>query len=140
MSTKHVEYFYHRQACAICRAARRYVFGYGADVRHWVDADAQPVDADGAFALARRARVVLAARNGQLIRFDMTGVSTEKPGGRAPTRRQLLEAILAPSGNLRAPTLLANGYLVVGFYEQALATALTSPAAGTARVARLPRG
>lgn len=135
MSTFDIEYFYHRRACVMCRAARRYIDGYGLAVRTTIDADAQPVDADAAHDLALRASWILAARNGQLVRLSMTA---DKP----PTRRQLLDVILAPSGNLRAPTLLCRGYLVVGFHEHALAEALgvTRSPAETGPAARLLPG
>ena len=132
MNDVDIEYFYHRQACVMCHATRRYIEGSGWTVRTVVDADAQPFDADGAYALASRAEWVLAARSGHLIRFAMTA---EKP----PTRRQVLDAILAPSGQLRAPVLLVQGYLVVGFHEGALAEALTRRA-GKGRAARLLPG
>ena len=130
-----IEYFYHRRACVMCHAARRYIDGYGLAVNTLIDADAQPVNADAAYDLARRASWVLAARGGQLARFSMTA---EKP----PTRRQLLDVILAPSGHLRAPTLLCRGYLVVGFHEHALAEALalTRSPAETSPAARLLPG
>ena len=133
MNVINIEYFYYRRACVMCRAARRYIDGYGLAVRTSVDADARPVDADGAHALARRAHTVLVARGGQLKRFDMTAA-------RPPGRRQLLESILAPSGYLRAPALLAQGYLVIGFHERALAEAFTRVRAGTDPAARLLPG
>lgn len=119
----------------MCHAARRYIDGYRLAVNTLIDADAQPVNADAAHDLARRATWVLAARSGQLVRFSM---AAEKP----PTRRQLLDVILAPSSHLRAPTLLCRGYLVVGFHEHALAEALalTRSPAETDPAARLLPG
>ena len=46
-------------------------------------------------------------------------VDSFKPGGAAP--KQVVEAMLGPTGNLRAPTLRVGKTVVVGFNEEAYA-------------------
>lgn len=125
MNRSNIEYFYYRRACVMCHATRRCIDGAGLSIQTLHDADARPLDGEGAYALTGRAQRVLAVRKGQLLRFDLEGV-------RPPTRRQLLEVMLAPSCNLRAPAVLTGGCLVIGFHEGALAEAfaLTRARAG----------
>jgi len=44
-------------------------------------------------------------------------VDSFKPGGAAP--KQVVEAMLGPTGNLRAPTLQVGKTVLVGFNEEA---------------------
>ncbi len=44
-------------------------------------------------------------------------VETFKPGGKAP--KALVDAMLGPTGNLRAPTLRSGKTVLVGFNEEA---------------------
>ena len=43
-------------------------------------------------------------------------VSRWKPGGKAPA--EVVDALLGPTGNLRAPTIVAGKTLLVGFNEE----------------------
>jgi len=58
--------------------------------------------------LARAARRVVVAKGGKV---------RELPGGRAG--REVVEAMLGPTGNLRAPAVRAGSTVLVGFEERA---------------------
>ena len=104
---------YCRRACAICRLAEEFITSRGVSIAEWMDADEAPLDSEAALELARSAERVWVIRAGKLSRYDMA-----KP----PGTQALLSQILAPSGSLRAPSVLVNGCLLVGFqraaYEQ----------------------
>lgn len=108
-----VAYYYRRRACAMCRKTQAVLDAHRLVPQLLEDADANPVDGERAHDLAGRVARVLVARGGQLLTFDMRD--------KAPTRRQLLEVILAPSGNLRAPALIVADHLLVGYHADALA-------------------
>lgn len=59
--------------------------------------------------LLRESSRVLVAKGKKLEEF--------RPGGKAP--RGLVEKLLGPTGNLRAPTIRMGRTLLVGFHEDA---------------------
>ena len=67
-----------------------------------------------AAALVRAASTVVVAKGKK--------VQTFKPAGKAP--KEVVEAMLGPTGNLRAPTLRAGKTVLVGFDEESYAAAL----------------
>lgn len=70
--------------------------------------------ADDARALALAATTVTVVKGKQ--------VQTFKPAGKAPA--ELVEAMLGPTGNLRAPTLVSGKHVLVGFSEASYAELL----------------
>ena len=64
--------------------------------------------AEDARSLAAAAATVIVAKGKQVQSF--------KPGGK-PTR-EVIEAMLGPTGNLRAPTIVVGKTLVVGYSEE----------------------
>jgi arsenate reductase-like glutaredoxin family protein len=69
--------------------------------------------ADDALTLARRAKQVVVAKGKKVTRFE-TKSALKKPD-------ELAAAMLGPTGNLRAPTILSGKTLLVGFNEEAYA-------------------
>jgi hypothetical protein len=60
-----------------------------------------------AAAIAKQASVVIVAKGAKVREF--------KPGGRAG--REIVDAMLGPTGNLRAPTIRRGKVVLVGFNE-----------------------
>ena len=58
--------------------------------------------------IAKRASAVFVAKGAKLSAF--------KPGGKAG--KELLDAMLGPTGNLRAPTIRRGKMVLVGFNEE----------------------
>jgi len=69
---------------------------------------------DDAARLARDATRVIVAKGKKVIEFQT--------GGKAPS--QCVDAMLGPTGNLRAPTLRVGKTLLVGFDEDAYRAAM----------------
>jgi hypothetical protein len=65
----------------------------------------------GALALARSALTVVVGKGKKVLTFDMKA--------NPPDEETLAQAILGPTGNLKAPTLSLGGTLLVGFSEAA---------------------
>jgi hypothetical protein len=63
-------------------------------------------------ALARAAHEIWVAKGRKTVYFDMR----KNP----PSDDDLLAALLGPSGNLRAPTIIAGKKMFVGFSQSAL--------------------
>ena len=70
---------------------------------------------DDAVALARQCHTVIVAKGRKVTTFDVSG----GPG------REAVDAMLGPTGNLRAPTVHAGKTLLVGFNEAQYAVVLT---------------
>jgi hypothetical protein len=81
-----------------------------------VDARKEPLGRAEAVALARKADRVVAAKGKKVVTFDM---KRDPPDDDA-----LAEALLGPTGNLRAPALRVGRTLLVGFGEEAYRQAL----------------
>ena len=64
-----------------------------------------------ALELARRAKIVIAAKGPRVVRYDLAKDR--------PTDAALLEVLLGPTGNLRAPTVVVGTTLLVGFADAA---------------------
>lgn len=75
------------------------------------DAGKRRFTKDEVLLLARRVSRIIAARGRGTIMIDM-----QKD---CPSDADLLKLLLGPSGNLRAPTVLKGGTLLVGFNEGA---------------------
>jgi len=70
-------------------------------------ADKQPIDADGALALARKAKRLVVAKGSKVVDVAVTAAT--------PTDDELRALVIGPSGKLRAPALRVGDTLVVGF-------------------------
>ena len=62
-----------------------------------------------ALALARAARRLVAAKGTKVTELDLTA---------GPSDQQILELMLGPTGNLRAPTMKVGETLYVGFPKE----------------------
>ena len=69
---------------------------------------------DDATALAARASTVIVAKGKKVASFKVAAGATD----------EAIDAMLGPTGNLRAPTLRAGKTLLVGFNEQQYADVL----------------
>ncbi len=85
-------------------------------VAETVDARKTRLGADQALALADKAAKVIVARGRKVVTFDMRAAP--------PDQQALLKHMLGPTGNLRAPTILAGDVLLVGFDHDAYAAHL----------------
>ncbi len=106
-----ITWYYHRQECAICRCSQRFFESRGLPVTKRILADEQRLSAEDVQDLVHKVKEIWVARGAKIARFDML----EAP----PGNQALLNLILAPSGNLRAPAVLVGERLVVGFHEDA---------------------
>jgi hypothetical protein len=75
------------------------------------DATKERKGREEALALARTVKRVVVARGKNVVAFDMVHD--------APSDDVLASALLGPTGNLKAPTLLKGKTLLVGFGEAA---------------------
>ncbi len=78
--------------------------------REQVFANQNTLGADEALHLAHEAAKVIVAKGRKVVTFDMK----KSP----PDDRTLLEHLLGPTGNLRAPTVRKGTTLLVGFPEE----------------------
>ena len=69
---------------------------------------------DDAEALAHKARTVIVAKGKKVTEFKVKG----------PPGDDVVDAMLGPTGNLRAPTLRSGSTVLVGYNEEAYEAAL----------------
>ena len=75
------------------------------------DARKDPRGRDEALRLARTVDTLIVAKGKKVVTFDMKH--------HPPDEETLLEHVLGPTGNLKAPTLRRGKTLLVGFSEEA---------------------
>ena len=81
-------------------------------MKHVVDARTIRIDADEAWLLLQQAKSVTVAKGKKVQRFE--SVAAEKDA--------ILQQVMGPSGNLRAPTYRVNDEFIVGFNADLYAT------------------
>jgi hypothetical protein len=74
-------------------------------VEEVVDARKTRIDADSAWDLLKTARTVTAAKGKKVLRFEQ--VANEKAA--------ILQQVMGPSGNLRAPTYRIKDEFIIGY-------------------------
>jgi hypothetical protein len=82
----------------------------GVTAREVVDARKQTFAKRETIALLRRAARVVAMKGKKVVDYDLK----RDP----PPEKELLEAILGPTGNLRAPAIRMGKTLIVGFQQE----------------------
>jgi arsenate reductase-like glutaredoxin family protein len=88
-----------------------------------VDAKKAPYGPEEALRLARAASEIFAAKGKKVVHVDMKAAP--------PADAALLQLLLGPSGNLRAPTLRRGTTLIVGFDPETYRSALQERAPKT---------
>jgi arsenate reductase-like glutaredoxin family protein len=111
-----VDWHYHRDSCAMCSYVERFIESRAGTIKEKVIANECKLGVERAQELMDEADEIWVTRGNKVLHFDMRS--------EPPTDKELLKLLLAPSGNLRAPTLLAGKHLVVGFTEEAYQQAL----------------
>jgi len=96
-----------------CTRASKFLDANDIEPKEVVAASRKLSGADAA-ALAKAASLVVVAKGKNVREF--------KPGGSAP--KELVAAMLGPTGNLRAPTIKVGKTVLVGFNPEAYAKAL----------------
>jgi hypothetical protein len=94
-----------------CKKSQGFLETAGWSVTQTTDASKERKGREEALKLAGEVEVVVVARSGKVVVFDM------KQG--RPDDDALAAALLGPTGNLKAPTLRLGGTLLVGFGEEA---------------------
>jgi arsenate reductase-like glutaredoxin family protein len=102
-----VEWYYQRKGCKTCAKADAFLAEHRLTVEAQVDCKKHPVERKDVPDLLTRVRQVLAMRGSALKSYS------------APfEQEEVLAAVVGPSGNLRAPSLIQDGRLYVGFDEK----------------------
>jgi arsenate reductase-like glutaredoxin family protein len=90
-----------------CARAQEFLSAHGVESRTVVSANQTKLDAATALEMARRASRIVVSKGRKTIAFDMK----KNP----PDEETLLAALLGPTGNMRAPSVLRGTTLLVGF-------------------------
>lgn len=110
---KRVEWYYHRNGCTACERASRFLAAHAITPGETVPASRR-LGREEAVALIEGAQRIFVAKGKQ--RAELSG------GAATPAA---IDALLGPTGNLRAPTLRVGRTVLVGFDEQTFRAVLT---------------
>ena len=105
---KSVDWYYIRpKGCTACSKVSGYLESHGIPVAEELPAS-RKLQASDAKEILGRVKKLVAMKGKKVERFDV---------GASPTEEEI-EAMLGPTGNLRAPTLLIGTTCLVGFNEE----------------------
>lgn len=107
--SKSVEWLYHRKNCETCARAQDFFARNKIEASETVDARKERIGPNEALKLAQKMDNIYVTKGKKVLHFDM---KNEKPD-----EGQLAAVIVGPSGNLRAPAMVLNKTLIVGFDE-----------------------
>lgn len=96
-----------------CKRSREFLEKRGIAVLEEVSASRTPYGKREALAVARRAKKLVVAKGSNVIELAMKD---------KPSDGQVLDYILGPTGNLRAPTIRVGDTLYVGFPKEGFAS------------------
>lgn len=99
-------WYYHRNGCTSCTRASKFLNANALEPVEIVPAS-RKLGRDDAARIAKAADRVIVAKGKKVVEF--------RTAGKAP--EDCIEAMLGPTGNLRAPTLLSDRTVLVGFDE-----------------------
>lgn len=111
MSRK-LDWIYFRKGCNTCKKAQAFLAGLGWQLGDQViDATKERMGESEALELAKKHQRLVSIKG-----KSVNDVSLIKPG---PSDDELLQLLMGPTGNLRAPTFSHGKTLVVGYDESA---------------------
>ena len=93
-----------------CTRTQEFLAKHNVEKHEQVDAKKHKQGPAEALALAAKADTLVATKGKKVIRLDLKKDN--------PSPEQLLELLIGPSGNLRAPTILSGKTLLVGFDQE----------------------
>jgi arsenate reductase-like glutaredoxin family protein len=102
-----------------CKRAQGFLESVGSSVSTVLDAKRIRLGPKDALELARKMSNIVAAKGKKIVTFDMKSDH--------PDDESLLQVLIGPSGNLRAPTAIVGSTLLVGFSEVEYRKVLLDP-------------
>ncbi len=115
--TSSIDWRYHRNGCSTCLRAEDFLSRHKIGDGELMLASKAKLGAADALKLASQADHIYASKHTKHVHFDM---KNDRPGD-----DQLLEIMLGPTGNLRAPIIRKGKNLLVGFNEESYKQILT---------------
>ena len=106
---KTIDWMYHRKNCNTCQKSDTYFAENKVQVKNIVDCKKEIMVLDDALKLLAGVEKLYATKGVKVIEVDLKATT--------PTKRQLSELLIGPSGKLRAPTVKNGKTMVVGFNE-----------------------
>lgn len=106
---KSIDWLYQRKNCETCAKAQDFIARHQIAIKQAVDARKDRLDPPQAMKLAARMDEIYVTRGRKVLHFNMKQ--------KAPDKRELAAVLIGPSGNLRAPAMVLDKTLVVGFDE-----------------------
>jgi arsenate reductase-like glutaredoxin family protein len=106
---KTLDWMYHRKNCNTCAKSDNFFAENKVQVQNIVDCKKQIMQLDDALKLLKGVEKLYATKGVKVVEVDLKGAN--------PTKEQLAELLIGPSGKLRAPTVKHGKTMVVGFNE-----------------------
>lgn len=109
--SKTITWYYRRNSCSTCSRSDEYIQNHGLRASKIVDARKEKLGKREIAQILRKTNRVVATKGKKILEWDFK----REP----PIEKALYEALLGPSGTLRAPAIRLGKTLVVGFTDEA---------------------
>jgi arsenate reductase-like glutaredoxin family protein len=106
---KTLDWMYHRKNCTTCTKSDTFFAANKVQIQNVVDCKKEVLQIDDAMKLLKGVDKLYATKGVKVVEVDLKKAN--------PTKEQLAELLIGPSGKLRAPTVKHGKTVVVGFNE-----------------------
>ncbi len=117
-TVKQINWYYHRNGCATCGKSQDYLNRHSLEPKTLVDARKNTIHQNEVDLVLAQVNEIYACKGKKV---DYLNLNTDKPDPQT-----INKLIIGPTGNLRAPSLIINKTLLVGFNEETFSKLLIS--------------
>jgi arsenate reductase-like glutaredoxin family protein len=110
MSTKKIDWRYHRQACNTCKKSQAFIDAQGIKIKDELDARKCRIDGSAALEILSKIDRLIVAKGKGFVDIDLKNDP--------PNDDVLKKMLMGPTGNLRAPSIRIGKKMLVGFNDE----------------------
>ena len=110
-TVKQIDWYYHRNGCTTCGKSQNYLSEHRIDPKIIVDARKNTITQDEVDSVLSRVNQIYSCKGKKVDHINLTAKAHDK--------ESVLKLIIGPTGNLRAPSIIIDKTLLVGFNEEA---------------------
>lgn len=114
-----ISWLYHRKNCTTCQKAQDYLQSHRIATPPYIDARKVAISRDESLAMAHKLDRIVATKGTKVVEFNLKESTASDD--------ELVNVLLGPGGKLRAPALIAERTLLVGFNEDAYRRVFAKP-------------
>ncbi len=117
-TVKQIDWYYHRNGCTTCGKSQNYLSKHKIEPKIFVDARKNTITQDKVDSVLARVNQIYSCKGNKVDHINLSD--------KAHDQESILKLIIGPTGNLRAPSIIIDKTLLVGFNEETFAKILAN--------------